>query len=235
MPYPYRRRPTTSRRPYRRPAARRPYKKRWSKRKMYNKASKMIFRAPGVLPDRMFTKLTYTFPGISGASPLLVNSFRGNSLYDPDASVGGAQPMGFDQLMTLYQRYRVNASSVKLTAVNNTAACGVRAVLVPSQDSGLATYQRLAESQYSKRALMANGNGQSRSFLKHYASTRKIYGIKDSSEQEYSGTATTNPTNQWYWYTVFEAADGFTILDLQFDLTITYYVEFWNRVSLQTS
>lgn len=39
--------------------------------------------------------------------------YRLNSLFDPDFSLGGTQPYGFDQLSELYKRYKVNAVTIQ--------------------------------------------------------------------------------------------------------------------------
>ena len=69
------------------------------------------------MPDQMFIKLKYaTSYRITAAQFHKV--FSGNGLYDPDVSGVGHQPLGFDQWMTLYNRYRVYASRIVVNVVN---------------------------------------------------------------------------------------------------------------------
>jgi len=48
-----------------------------------------------------------------GVSNLRELQFRLNGLFDPDFSLGGHQPMGFDEWSAFYGRYRVNQPSVR--------------------------------------------------------------------------------------------------------------------------
>lgn len=54
--------------------------------------------------------------------------FKINSLYDPNGSLGGHQPYGFDQLSALYGRYRVLRCKYKLTFGTSTGTIHVLAV-----------------------------------------------------------------------------------------------------------
>ncbi len=53
-------------------------------------------------------------PGINTGDKVI----NANSLYDPDAAIGGHQPTGFDQLMGLYKYYRVMSAQFKVSAIN---------------------------------------------------------------------------------------------------------------------
>lgn len=61
------------------------------------------------LDPHMFITLRYaqsvTTSTLTGAGN--TNIFRLNSIFDPDAAVGGTQPYGYDQAAALYNRYRV--------------------------------------------------------------------------------------------------------------------------------
>jgi len=43
-----------------------------------------------------------------------VNAFSANGMYDPDITGTGHQPMGFDQMMTLYNHYTVIGSKIRM-------------------------------------------------------------------------------------------------------------------------
>lgn len=59
--------------------------------------------------------------------------FRLNSLFDPDFSVGGHQPYGFDQVTPIYSRYKVHAVTIEIdfaaprSMSNATVACQLSA------------------------------------------------------------------------------------------------------------
>lgn len=55
-------------------------------------------------------KLTQTVP-----NQAVYNPFWQNGLYDPNAALGGHQPMGFDQIAPLYNHYQVVGAKIKVT------------------------------------------------------------------------------------------------------------------------
>ncbi len=55
--------------------------------------------------------------------------FRLNSIFDPNAAVGGTQPYGYDQVAALYNRYRVLKTRWKIVFAASTA--GYAATVVP--------------------------------------------------------------------------------------------------------
>jgi len=60
-------------------------------------------------PSRQFVKLVYQdyLTGTSSGGTFVSGTYGLNSLYDPDSAIGGHQPYYFDQLSTIYARYRV--------------------------------------------------------------------------------------------------------------------------------
>lgn len=58
-------------------------------------------------------------PNTIGAGGSNMWQFRANSLFDPDASGAGHQPMYHDNYANLYQKYRVNYSVITVTVINH--------------------------------------------------------------------------------------------------------------------
>ncbi len=84
------------------------------------------------LDPHMYVTLRYAEP-ISTSVLTTAGSnqvFRLNSIFDPNAAVGGTQPYGYDQLATLYNRYRVLKTKYKV--IFAAATSGYNAVVVPS-------------------------------------------------------------------------------------------------------
>ncbi len=73
-----------------------------------------------VFPPRLKTVLSYvdqfTFTGATLSAVFgNENSFRLNSLYDPDYTGTGHQPYGYDQITPFYSRYMVDEVNVRIT------------------------------------------------------------------------------------------------------------------------
>lgn len=62
-------------------------------------------------PDRYLTKMEYRMNKVVGNNPPYTNTWdwRLNSIYDPDYTGTGHQPMWYDQFSALYRKYRVYA------------------------------------------------------------------------------------------------------------------------------
>lgn len=68
-------------------------------------------------PQEMRATLRYvdTFNLTPSSQSATGFSIRGNDLYDPQVSVGGHQPRGFDQYTVLYKKFTVVASKISVT------------------------------------------------------------------------------------------------------------------------
>jgi len=98
----------------------------------------------GAFPQRLFTKLRYVdnmvlyadnLTGLSGTEI----PYRLNSLFDPFFNAGGHQPLGFDQLTPIYQRYKVYKVDVQVRITGKTGA-SLSYLAVNVRQAG-ATYQ----------------------------------------------------------------------------------------------
>lgn len=59
-----------------------------------------------------------------GAGAKAFNTFSCNGMYDPDITNVGHQPLGFDQLMALYNHYTVLTAKITATFIPNGSAAG---------------------------------------------------------------------------------------------------------------
>lgn len=83
-------------------------------------------RAPSGLPIKNIVKQRYcqhiTLTG-SGLTPVY-HVFRASSVYDPDLTGSGGQPMGFDEMAGLYNRYRVLGAKMTIKWAGNDGGAG---------------------------------------------------------------------------------------------------------------
>lgn len=72
-----------------------------------------------VVPARLYTKMRYvdnfqlTADNLTGLTGTEI-AYRLNSLFDPYFAAGGHQPLGFDQITPLYQRYKVYKVDIQI-------------------------------------------------------------------------------------------------------------------------
>jgi hypothetical protein len=167
------------------------------------------------------------------------HNFAGNGLFDPDVTGVGTQPTGFDQWCAFYQRFRVLASHCRVQAINPTAATNAASMadisLVPTNTTTAFANSDIAASQpYCKRTLAntigMGPNGPTR--LESMMETDLILGVSKEavlSELTYSGSASTNPADNWYWRICQEPADAASTQTIIYEVVITYLVDFFER------
>lgn len=93
---------------------------------------------PGLQPDRVLafpkniiTKLRYCSYGLfANTTSAAGYNFRANSVFDPDQTSAGHQPMYFDNYAAIWNRYRVLGSEIKVIWTPSADSSGTN---IPSQ------------------------------------------------------------------------------------------------------
>lgn len=184
-----------------------------------------------IVPKTVSTILTYAtkFNLTSVAGAIFQQIFRGNSIFDPDQTGAGHQPRGFDQLATLYGRYKVFRSKLEVMAVtsnNDNGGC-MEITIIPTIDNSTFTGEdpeRLIEIPGAKMITLAPGV---ESMTEISMTTAGIYGVPRSvvnTDDLYSAVITTNPVRQWYWGIAAQVSDGISTMDAHMYTKLTYHV-----------
>jgi hypothetical protein len=195
--------------------------------------------------DRTRCKLVYFGQKTFTAAGLVQSyQFNGNSLFDPDAAVGGNQPGGFDQWCGFYNRYRVLACKIQCTIVQLGSAAGnsCQLVLVPSDDSVTTAAQGTvvnSMNQYAQtRFTNTNAGSGGVVVLKSYMTTKRIMGIRTEavdSENTLSALISGNPADVWAFVIQSYPLDGASTMNAILDVKLTYYAEMFSRKALAGS
>lgn len=221
--------------------ARRPRRSYHRKRGNNGRPSDAIVYKGIGMPDRFYTRLRYQeIASVSCPSGTLgMTQFRGNSLYDPNFTGGGNQPSYFDQICSstaLYNQYLVYGSKIEVRYSNvaDTFATGnLDVALVPSQtafgSTGWVNIDDMDSSKMVKRQSLSHYNGSVKR-LHHYATTSKIFDVKNIRDNlgSFAGTSTSNPTAFWYWVIAAQPMDRTTTTSVNILVRITYYAMFFN-------
>lgn len=214
------------------------YKRKRFNRKRYhsriNRSLTTRMKGQG-LSDSMFVKLTYCddVAITGGVLAYMSYIYRGNSLYDPDLTGVGHQPLYFDQYINLYARYRVLGSKIQIDVINSNGGSALFYVVEPNTDissiTDIATLYEQARSGAPKIVPIAQ---RVASRMKKYASTRKIMGLVKSQvfDDDFAGTSGSNPIQLWYWNLLFASTDQTTVPSGRFIIKITYFCQFYDRV-----
>jgi len=167
--------------------------------------------------------------------------FRGNGPFDPEFAVGGGQPNGYDQWKAFYRRYRVKGCKIEMRAGTEAANNTTGICVTPLNTSAIQTNPVIyLENTKSKQAdNVGTSVGTSAMSVYHYMSTAEIRGGPYDLvqyEADLSALVTANPTQEWYWHTTVYNADGSTgAVDCNCNITLTYFVEFYDRETLVES
>lgn len=220
--------------PYRRTYRRRApvrRRRRYARRTRGKKYNRAIVRNPQTpFPDVMFTKMKYSQHIATGSfttSPNL-RVFAGNGMYDPDITGAGHQPYGFDEYATLYFRYQVRASKIKIIPGPTD---GIFLTVRPSTTSGtVLTIAEAMERPNSKTVTFGGDSASHNTFIQHYWKTSKALGRKcrlddDDTSADYNA----NPTKLWYWAINQINTDQSTSTSDNMMVEITYYVAWYKR------
>lgn len=188
-------------------------------------------------PDKQIVKLTYSaFHQINPAASTYTRQYNLNSVFDPDRTGVGHQPMYFDQLAAVYGRYRVYAAAYEVTVSN--ANVPVRFVVVPhNQSSAPSNVEDAIETRWSQNCIvntMSDGGGNVKT-LKRYISLKALLG-EDLSDDRDQALVTASPSNVVLISAMIEALDGSsTISSINFRFKLNYYVEFFDRNTISGS
>lgn len=133
------------------------------------------------------------------------HSFSMNSLFDPDRTGVGHQPMGFDQLAALYHRYLVLGAKItvvyqsNITEVTDQGVVGL--TIHPTQTFTTSNEDLPGLVEQGKTVFKQLGiasGGTPRGTLSYKVSLKKEFGCKDLRDQidEYGALTASNPTNE---------------------------------------
>lgn len=194
-----------------------------------------------LVPDTYWCKLRYTsrnaFTTASGA--VFHHVFAGNSLFDPDTTGVGSQPVGFDQLSAMYRTYCVFASRIKVIYLATIATIGGASELslcptVTSSDF-VGTDPSVVKAN-PKASWRICGDRQSGPYtMSKYQSTKGMMGQKIAQDDVFRAVTSGSPNNAWFWHLNGQCVDESTDLGIILYIELTYYARFTQRVALALS
>jgi hypothetical protein len=159
------------------------------------------------------------------------STFRLNSIFDPNAAVGGHQPYGYDQLAALYNRYRVLRAAWKITFANQ--AGGFDIVVVPlngalaSAITTNITFETACEVPYAQLRTQGGG-GAPNVIVEGSMDLNKLGGVKLSEyldDDRFEAQIGANPAEVISLIIGTYNPTGSTIV-------ATFVVELWYEVDL---
>jgi len=198
-----------------------------------------FYRSIVGFPPKMTYKLKYNDAiQLNPSTTSLVNyQFRANSLYDPDYTSTGHQPLYFDQIINIYDHYVVIGSKIKITANRNTSAANAaRLCIYLNDDTSITPSSLVTASEQSTGKVTSVGIVDTVPVtLSLGFSSKKIFGPNPLANANLKGSATTNATEEAI-YTILcqsTASSGTSIIDIFVE--IEYTAIFFELKDMSTS
>jgi len=201
-------------------------------------ASRAVYGVPQVFTTSLRYVDNLTLTSTSGS--IAKNVFRLNSIFDPDLTNTGHQPMWHDQLAALYNKYVVLGTKAKVTfsqiSASSAAAGGMHGptcvgVVCDENGTTSGTLTELQENNTSQHGLLTRGDGgQNQKTMTIYYSPMKAFG-RQSDDDTIGATVGANPSQTWFM-TVYMADLGLTT---SATVSFTVDIEFMVKLSAQVN
>lgn len=218
----------------------RKYRKRryWKKRRPWR--SKISWRKmPRQFPDKISVKLKY-FSAVRSQPPgtqAVERAYRLNGCNNVDVQTNIGKPNTFLNWATLYEKYQVKASSIKVNIFNIDTTDIVFCYVIPVDASRstvgtFPTYVEACEFPYTSNRVITSARAKQQNVMTNFISMRKLTGRtivdEDFTASTVANAPADNPLDSYYWDILF-SADTTQDLNIYFEITIMYYITFYNR------
>lgn len=221
-------------------------KKTYKKKAQVKRSGLRVMRNPGrsLIADRYQTKMVYSdaYNPSNVANTITWTQFRLGGLFDPDYLVGGHQPMGFDQLTMMYNRYIVTGCKVVIEGrfrSSNTDTVPICANLIigASPLASMVLPPNIWTANESRQYWTRTYSDQDAVRFTKYFSLPKINGCTRSqymNEENYSGTASSDPQKNTLLNIGF-VPTGSEVSNFQHTVTLIYYVTWYSPTYVSPS
>lgn len=193
-------------------------------------------------PDRLIVKLPYYDQFTVNQTAGHVRDFNLNSIYDPDRSGVGHQPLGYDQWATFFNRYRVFGVKM-VVSMTNLGTVPVRFGIIGNNQQGVAigTPQAVWESQHVKSKQIGTVQGMNNQTITKYFHLPRITGatnIMYKGSAQYAAQFGANPSELIIGHLVaIPATTSFAtdVVNVSYDVRIIFMCELYDRNQLSLS
>lgn len=170
---------------------------------------------------------------LNSAGTVAYTSYGANCLFDTYLGTGGHQPMGFDQVMTLYNHYEVLGAKITVKFLPNGDQwyCGVAI----DDDTAYTGALTTAMEQRGTKAKYMGVNATGPVIISKYYSQRKMFGKSARGTDNQKGTAAANPAEQavfQIWQAGVASADPAACVIL---VELQFYAQFTELKTLAAS
>lgn len=219
-----------------------------TKKRNYKRRYQLIKRKPNNdlassgLPLKRLVKFKYvqTVNLGNGTTSTASHHMSTNSLFDPDVTSGGHQPMSFDQWTLLYKTYRVLGSKINVRFLAKQGTQNVIVGVAPTNDIDAALdFPTMLERPGSYGKVLTT------QFPTYVTRKWSLKRVRNANDEAYSGqlgntslSGGTNPANQDYyriWAANPDSTAAIASNSVSCIVEITYIAELSDRLLLESS
>jgi hypothetical protein len=175
-------------------------------------------------PDKLLVKLRYHEGNSIGSVTGGINTykFRLNSLFDPNYTGTGHQPMYRDTYASIYNHYSVVSTRATVRFVNNSASPFWVGAVIDDDSAASGGIDPIIEQNHSKSHLVTSVSGSnSASSIVIDWDCKKILGINPYTTESYKTAFAENPGEESFLMIYAATADS-TTNNIYFDVTLEY-------------
>lgn len=202
-----------------------------AKKRRLHEAQLIPGLAPGKqwgFPNSIITKHRYAAlqSMASSAGSLVRHAWCANSVYDPDFTGTGHQPLYYDQYTAIYDQYVVLGSKITITFANRDTAKNAIIGIV-GEDDGTAspTIDTLMECNNSISTILPPA-GAGTVELSLTFEPQEVFGVDAKSDGFSQTSVGTSPTEAFYWVMFHVPTDGTSTQTCDCKVEIEYTVKY---------
>lgn len=209
------------------------------KNKVRQRGRAVVYRSPQEPSMRIALRYD-AFGALSEASANAgaIYTFRVNSLFDPDLTSAGKQPLGFDQYAAVFNRYRVERVrfDVSFSALDNTVR-SVRVGCYPTSSSTLPSDPEAWPAQYLSRSQIRTWPYGRVARFSGTIPLEKFFGIskKELTDVDFSAIPSASPVRIAYLHLYMSSILSGLTGTSSFVINLWFDTEFSDRLPLALS
>lgn len=176
------------------------------------------------MPDSLRRTLRYSdysaLPGTTGALGSWI--FSANGLYDPDVSIGGHQPFGFDQIMAFYNRYTVLSARITVDAIAVSVPIFLGVAVSPSSSAVYSNYSTYIESGLTSFRILEDPTPATNRVTTSVDIARFTGKVDLVDDPDYSGTTAANPVSQLNFHVLIQDVNKSSTANAEVSVVIDF-------------
>lgn len=216
-----------ARRPVKR-AVKKVYRKNRANLRRYGTTRSNIINGP--MAQRQIVKMRYSEDiNLTASTALQAYDFRANSIYDPNLTGVGHQPLGHDQWNNFYDHYCVLGAkiTVRMFHTNNTNTDTVFfSLAMQDTNNSMANQTQIREQPRCKWTQVSPPSaGQSQKILSEKFSSKRFFGAKSViTWDKLSASFGSNPTEDALFRIFYQNSTSVNNVGVAINVTIDYIV-----------